>query len=84
MLDWYEATVDRSLLRPWRVVGAIMGVFLLSLLIFPLLGVAFFPRSDAGQFVINMKAPTGMRVELTEKLVAKVEDIVREVVNPRT
>ena len=82
MLDWYEASVDRSLLRPWRVVGAIMGVFLLSLLIFPLLGVAFFPRSDAGQFVINMKAPTGTRVELTEKLVAKVEDIVREVVKP--
>jgi len=83
MLDWYEATVDRSLLQPWRVVGAIMGVFLLSLLIFPLLGVAFFPRSDAGQFVINMKAPTGTRVELTEKLVAKVEDLVREVVKPR-
>jgi multidrug efflux pump subunit AcrB len=83
MLDWYEATVDRSLLRPWRVVGAIMGVFLMSLLIFPLLGVAFFPRSDAGQFVINLKAPTGTRVELTEKLVAKVEDIVREVVKPR-
>jgi multidrug efflux pump subunit AcrB len=83
MLDWYEATVDRSLLRPWRVVGAIMGVFLVSLLIFPLLGVAFFPRSDAGQFVVNLKAPTGTRVELTEKLVGKVEDIVREVVKPR-
>jgi multidrug efflux pump subunit AcrB len=83
MLDWYEASVDRSLLRPWRVVGAIMGVFLMSLLIFPLLGVAFFPRSDAGQFVINLKAPTGTRVELTEKLVGKVEDIVRAVVKPR-
>jgi multidrug efflux pump subunit AcrB len=83
MLDWYEATVDRSLLRPWRVVGAIMGVFLVSLVIFPLLGVAFFPRSDAGQFVINLKARTGTRVELTEKLVAEVEDVVREVVKPR-
>jgi multidrug efflux pump subunit AcrB len=83
MLDWYEATVDRSLLRPWRVVGGILGVFALSLLIFPLLGVAFFPRSDAGQFVITMKAPSGTRVELTEKLVARVEGIVRQVVRPR-
>jgi HAE1 family hydrophobic/amphiphilic exporter-1 len=81
VLDWYEQTVDRSLLRPWRVVIAIMGVFLLSLLIFPFLGVAFFPRSDAGQFVINMKAPTGTRVELTEKLVARVEEIIRQVVS---
>jgi len=83
MLDWYEATVDRSLLRPWRVVGGILGVFALSLLIFPLLGVAFFPRSDAGQFVITMKAPSGTRVELTEKLVARVEGIVRQVVRPK-
>jgi multidrug efflux pump subunit AcrB len=81
-LDWYEATVDRLLLRPWAVVGGILGVFVLSLLIFPLLGVAFFPRSDAGQFVITMKAPSGTRVELTEKLVARVEGIVRQVVKP--
>ncbi|MGO9275812.1 MAG: efflux RND transporter permease subunit [Terriglobia bacterium] len=83
MLDWYEATVDRSLLRPWAVVGGILGVFALSLLIFPLLGVAFFPRSDAGQFAITMKAPSGTRVELTEKLVARVEGIVRQVVKPQ-
>jgi len=82
LLDWYEDRVDRYLLRPWLVVGAIMGVFVLSLAFFPLLGVAFFPRSDAGQFVINMKAPTGTRVELTEKLVARVENIVRQVVRP--
>src|SRR5262249_27647418 len=82
MLDWYEAKVDRYLLRPWLVVGGILGVFLLSLFIYPLLGVAFFPRSDAGQFVISMKAPSGTRVELTEKLVAKVEDIVHQVVSP--
>ena len=66
--------MDQSLLRPWRVVGVIMGVFLVSLLMLPLLGVAFFPRSDAGQFVINLKAPTGTRIEVTEKLVDKVEE----------
>ena len=82
MLGWYEAKVDQYLLRPWLVVGGILGIFLASLLIFRQLGVAFFPRSDAGQFVINMKAPTGTRVELTEKLVAKVEDIVRQVIKP--
>ena len=82
MLDWYEAKVDQHLLRPWVVVSGILGVFLVSLLILPLLGVAFFPRSDAGQFVNSMKAPSGTRVELTEKLVAKVEDIVHQVVGP--
>jgi multidrug efflux pump subunit AcrB len=80
MLDWYEVKVDRSLLRPGLVVGSVLAIFIVSLLIFPLLGVAFFPRSDAGQFVISMKAPSGTRVELTEKLAARVEEVVRQVV----
>ena len=41
---------------------------------------SFFPRTDPGQFVINLKAPTGSRVELTEEYVKKLEEIVREVV----
>src|SRR5579864_7675762 len=82
MLDGYEATVDRSLLRPGLVVAAILGVFLLSLLILPILGVAFFPRSDAGQFVINLKAPSGTRIEDTNQLVARVENLIRHVVRP--
>ncbi len=43
-------------------------------------GAFVFPRTDAGQFVINVKAPTGTRIELTEKYVEKVEDIVRQIV----
>ncbi|HEV2424980.1 MAG TPA: efflux RND transporter permease subunit [Terriglobia bacterium] len=82
MLDWYEKTVDRSLLRPGFVVVVILGIFVGSLFILPLLGEAFFPRSDAGQFVINVKAPTGTRIEETDRLVAKVEGIVRQVVQP--
>ena len=46
------------------------------------MGVSFFPRTDAGQFVINVKAPTGTRIELTEDYVKRVEDIVRQVVPP--
>ena len=58
-------------------------MFLLSLVIYPFLGLAFFPRTDAGQFTINVKAPTGTRLELTEKYIAKVEDLIRQVVPPK-
>ena len=30
---------------------------------YPLLGLSFFPRTDAGQFVINLKAPSGTRID---------------------
>jgi multidrug efflux pump subunit AcrB len=36
--------------------------FAASLLLFPLLELAFFSRTDAGQFPINVKAPSGTRL----------------------
>jgi multidrug efflux pump subunit AcrB len=46
-----------------------------------MLGVAYFPRTDPSQFVINLKAPTGTRLENTQEYVKKVEDIIRQEVS---
>jgi len=80
VLARYDRLVARVLDHPWVTVGSFLGVFTLSLTLYPLVGLAFFPRTDAGQFVIDLKAPTGTRIELTEDYVKRVEDIVRRVV----
>src|SRR5271157_5071054 len=59
-----------------------MLLFVASLGIYPLLGLAFFPQTDAGQFTINLKAPTGTRIEVTERYVARVEDLIKRTVSP--
>jgi hydrophobic/amphiphilic exporter-1 (mainly G- bacteria), HAE1 family len=82
MLLYYDRLVAKVLDRPKAVVLGFLAVFALSFAFYPLVGVAFFPRADAGQFVINIKAPTGTRIEVTDKYVAQVEDIVRQVVRP--
>jgi multidrug efflux pump subunit AcrB len=82
VLDFYERWVRRALVRPGWTVAALASVFLLSLGIYPFLGVAFFPRTDAGQFTINMKVPTGTRIEVTEQYVKKVEDLIHQIVGP--
>jgi hydrophobic/amphiphilic exporter-1 (mainly G- bacteria), HAE1 family len=82
MLDLYERWVSKTLDHPREAVFGFVGLFLLSFLLLPFVGVSFFPRTDAGQFVINVKTPTGTRVELTEKYVKRVEGIVKEVVKP--
>jgi multidrug efflux pump subunit AcrB len=46
----------------------------------PILGREFFPDADAGAFEIAVRAPTGTRVENTEKFIAKVEDFIRETI----
>src|SRR5450432_561519 len=80
MLLKYDRTLAKTLLRPLAAVVGLAGVSLLCLSLYPFLGVAFFPRTDAGQFVINLKAPSGTRVELTEDYVRQVEDIIRQIV----
>ena len=79
-LDRYERILQWALLRPVTTVAGITGLFLASLALAPLVGVAYFPRTDPGQFVISVKAPTGTRLGLTDELVSKVEQVVREVV----
>jgi HAE1 family hydrophobic/amphiphilic exporter-1 len=82
MLNFYERWVRKALDRPREVLVGFIILFLASLLLYPFIGVAFFPQTDAGQFVINVKAPTGTRIELTENYIKHVEEIVHEVVKP--
>jgi multidrug efflux pump subunit AcrB len=78
----YESALLWSLARPGTVVAWLCAVIVLVLLLFPLLGRAFFPRTDPGQFVISVKAPPGTRIEVTDRYVARIEDDIRSVVKP--
>ncbi len=81
-LKLYDKSVGGVLRRPVLTLAVFGLAFVASLAIFPLLGLSFFPRTDAGQFVINLKAPTGTRISVTENEIAKVEDLIRKVVAP--
>lgn len=80
MLNGYERGLRLGLLWPVLTVLVLIGMFAASLMLYPKIGVAYFPRTDPGQFYINLKAPSGTRLEVNEKYVAKVEQICREVV----
>ena len=80
LLNRYERWVRSALEHPKGVLYGFGALVLLSFFLYPFVGVSFFPRTDAGQFVINVKAPTGTRIELTEKYVKHVEDVVRQIV----
>ncbi|MCC6368884.1 MAG: efflux RND transporter permease subunit [Bryobacterales bacterium] len=82
VLDVYESSVRAALRVPVLTVLLLSGAFVASLGLYRFLGVSFFPRTDAGQFTINLKAPTGTRIENTETAVGKVEDIIRKVIDP--
>ena len=82
VLDYYEYWVRRALQRPGLTVLVLSGIFVASLAIYPLVGLAFFPKTDAGQFTINVKVPTGTRLEVTDQYLEKVEDLIRHTIQP--
>ena len=81
MLARYEGLVHRVLRRPALVLGSSAGVFVLSLGLYFLLGFSYFPQTDAGQFVINIKAPSGTKLDVTEKEVVRAEALIKSVVS---
>jgi multidrug efflux pump subunit AcrB len=83
MLNWYEALAMRAMRRPGLTAAAILGGVVLVLAVTtPFLGRAYFPRTDPGQFVIDVRMPSGTRLEASNDYIAKVETIVRSVVKP--
>lgn len=82
LLNAYDRAVRSSLRRPALTVIVLVGAFVASLGLYPFIGLAFFPRTDAGQFTISLKAPTGTRIGITEQYVADVEALVHRVVSP--
>jgi CzcA family heavy metal efflux pump len=48
--------------------------------IMPIVGRDFFPTVDAGQFRLHVNAPSGTRLEESQQIFSRVEDVIREVV----
>ena len=51
-----------------------------TLVLVPFVGRDFFPRVDAGQLKLHMRAPAGTRLEATEQIAARTAEIVRETI----
>jgi multidrug efflux pump subunit AcrB len=84
MLERYEGLAKRVLVRPGLTAAVILGgVALVILVLFPFLGRSYFPRTDPGQFVLNVRMPSGTRLEDSNRYIARVEKIIRDTVRPK-
>jgi multidrug efflux pump subunit AcrB len=83
ILERYEALAKRVLARPgFTAAGILAGVAVVILALFPFLGRAYFPRTDPGQFVIDVRMPSGSRLDVSNQYIARVEQIIHETVTP--
>ncbi|MBW4038540.1 MAG: efflux RND transporter permease subunit [Acidobacteria bacterium] len=84
LLEWYERIARRAMRVPGLTAAVILGaVVLILVVLFPFLGRAYFPRTDPGQFVIDVRMPSGTRLGVSDQYIAKVENLIRGVVKPK-
>jgi multidrug efflux pump subunit AcrB len=85
--QWFERSKERyrrglttALHHRGLVLGCVGAVILSSILLLMAVGEDFFPYVDAGQIRLHVRVPAGTRLEETERIMAKVENIVRSVI----
>jgi len=76
----YEGALRWCLAHKALVIVVVTATFLGSLLAAPRLATEFFPKVDAGEFILHVAAPEGTRPEKTEAIAGRVEDIIRQAV----
>lgn len=86
LFDWIVAGYTGMLRWCLRfkalVVVVVMGILVAALLQAPRLATEFFPRVDAGQFILNVAVPEGTRVEKTEAIFGQLEEAIRQEIPP--
>ena len=76
----YRRLLRGALARRAVFVAGFMAFVLASFALAPWLGENFFPRVDAGQILMHVRAQPGTRIEETAKLCDRVEATVRNVI----
>jgi CzcA family heavy metal efflux pump len=78
----YQETLEWVLDHRRLFIAGVVLLFVGSLLLVPYLGTEFLPVTDESQFRINVRAPVGQRVELTEQQVGEIERVLIENIPP--
>src|SRR5207249_11554093 len=60
----------------------LIATCLIILLVGHQLGLEIFPKVEAGQLQVRLRAPTGTRVERTEAIALQVLDLIKQEVGP--
>ncbi|QDV36595.1 efflux RND transporter permease subunit [Tautonia plasticadhaerens] len=78
----YAGVLGAAIRLRWVVIPATAGLVLASGLLLPGIGTELFPDVDAGTFELRVRTIPGTRLELTEELVARIEETIRDVIPP--
>lgn len=80
--DSYSRVLEGVLSHPRLSLATAASLVLISMGLVIVVGMDFFPSVDVGLMKLHFRAPPGTRIEMTEQLVDKVENRIRELIPP--
>ncbi|MDI3280020.1 MAG: efflux RND transporter permease subunit [Bacillota bacterium] len=72
----YRRLLEAALRRRRLTLGVAGGLFLASLALVPLIGGEFIPTMDAGSLSISVQMPRGTALEVTDRVVTRIEEVL--------
>ena len=84
LYEIYEKTLRKLLHRRKRFILAVLGAFVLCMVILFNIGMTLVPSSDEGIISVSVELPKGSRFEETDALTKKIEAAIQEDENVET
>jgi CzcA family heavy metal efflux pump len=78
--EGYRRALGAALHSPKLFAACFLAFCVFSVLLVGVLGRDFFPKVDAGQIRLHMRARTGLRIEETARLADQVNGVIRETI----
>src|SRR5690349_20134922 len=76
----YRRALGTALHSPRLFAACFLGFCIFSVLLVGVLGRDFFPKVDAGQIRLHLRARTGLRIEETARLADQVNGVIRDTI----
>src|SRR5213082_2471192 len=78
--EGYRSALGMALHSPKLFSACFLAFCVLSVMLVGVLGRDFFPKVDAGQIRLHLRARTGLRIEETARLADQVNGVIRETI----
>jgi HAE1 family hydrophobic/amphiphilic exporter-1 len=80
----YRKALHLALAHRPTVIGGAMASVVVAVLLYPMLSTELLPQTDEGEVNVNAELPIGTRVERTEAVMLRLEEMVAELVPEAT
>jgi hydrophobic/amphiphilic exporter-1 (mainly G- bacteria), HAE1 family len=84
MDDRYRRIIHTALAHRPTVIGVSVALVVVAIVLLPMVGFELVPQADEGEVRVDVELPVGTRVERTEAVVLRLEEMIRQAVPETT